>query len=155
MLLRLAYKCEGRAVPRPAFLRRSHAGARGPEHDRHSHKDQAKKWAEYDQIFMRRYYDSLPLSTYADSSESPSSLTPDQQTTALLRRASIVARKGLAELMLKDIRAAAEVSGDNLTVEQRLLCRRAMDAINPAAQRQLIRYPRLSRSVRRACRSRD
>ncbi|MEE4659134.1 MAG: hypothetical protein V2J89_01620, partial [Halieaceae bacterium] len=154
MLLRLAHRCDGVVLTEPTFIRRTHTGERGPAKDRHRQTEQRKKWVEYDQLFMRRYYTELPLATYVGSSCNDDELSPEDRTSALLRRTAIVARKGMPDLMVLDIREAAATPGNRLTTEQIALGCKVFAATNPAALQKLLKHPDLASQVRDACRTR-
>ncbi|AEF99636.1 glycosyltransferase [Methylomonas methanica] len=128
MLLRLAYNFKGKAVDNATFLRRQHEGDRGSKDELHKSIEVQKKWVAYDQIFSRHYYESLELNEYLPGKNHLDELTPDDIRQALLKRASIMARKGLWELFISDLSLlfSNNSSENDLTFEEREICQKTM-----------------------------
>ncbi|MGA8261339.1 MAG: glycosyltransferase [Arenicellales bacterium] len=122
MAIRIARRYRGvRVDGGPTFHYRQHGGMRGPISDRFPSHMRLVKWLEYDQIFFRELYRTLPLTDYLP----PSMSLEGHRRLAMLQRMRVMASKLLGSEVLEDLRRIG-LDGDSapLTGDERRLIRK-------------------------------
>jgi hypothetical protein len=106
MTLRLARRFQGIDVPQILFHQRSHSGARGPGSLGERRTEVATTWKRFDQTILRKVHESHDILEFLH--ERPrGGAGPRELITALIQRASIMARAGIWDLASADMKAAA------------------------------------------------
>lgn len=108
MLIRLARVGTAVSTEEFVFKQRVHDGMRGTQTKQVLAKKRNSSWSQFDKVIFRNYYPRIKLDEYLSDGRSISD--PLNKRRALLRRASVMARKKLWELAIKDLRAAESVS---------------------------------------------
>jgi hypothetical protein len=129
MILRLARAFRGAKLSAPTFLLREHNGDRGPANDRHSIRERDKVFLQYGGKLFADVRNRLALADYLPDARKGTKLSDVQIRRALLQRACVMARHGLFDEALEDIReATAQPLMDHpLTVDEQQMCRHMMD----------------------------
>lgn len=110
MMLRLARRFEGVKVDGIVFYQRQHDMVRGNTKVVISYANRTKAWNSYDRLIMEDVYKSLDLHEYLDRSEQTLPRTVDLEMQALLKRSSVMARKGLWHHAASDILRFASIA---------------------------------------------
>ncbi len=105
------------------FKQRVHDGIRGTQTKQVLAKKRNSSWSQFDQVIFRNYYPQIKLNEYLSDGQSISD--PVNKRYALLRRASVMARKKLWELAIKDLRTAERVSQAPLSKPETVALRSA------------------------------
>jgi glycosyltransferase involved in cell wall biosynthesis len=108
MLIRLARVGTPVSTDEFVFRQRVHDGMRGTQTEQVQAEKRSASWSQFDKVIFRNYYAQITLDEYLSDGRSISD--PLNKRRALLRRASVMARKKLWELAIKDLRAAESVS---------------------------------------------
>ena len=108
MLIRLARVGTPVSTEEFVFQQRVHDGIRGTQTEQVQAKQRNSSWSQFDKVIFRNYYPQIELNEYLSNGKSISD--PLNRRHALLRRASVMARKKLWELAVNDLRAAERVS---------------------------------------------
>jgi glycosyltransferase involved in cell wall biosynthesis len=108
MLIRLARVGTPVSTEEFVFKQRVHDGIRGTQTEQVQAKKRNSSWSQFDKVIFRNFYPQIKLNEYLSDGRSISD--PLNKRHALLRRASVMARKKLWELAIKDLRAAESVS---------------------------------------------
>ena len=106
MLIRLAANGQSVSTDQIIFEQRVHAGVRGQKGHQFAAADRNAKWIDYDQRIFKAAYDRLPLVSYLPTGTGDP-LSPASARSALIQRASIMARKKLWDHALQDLQAVA------------------------------------------------
>ena len=106
MLIRLAAQGQSVSTDQIIFEQRVHAGVRGQKGHQFAAADRNAKWVDYDQRIFKAAYGRLPLASYLPAGTGDP-LSPASARTALIQRASIMARKKLWDQALQDLQAVA------------------------------------------------
>src|SRR4051812_47552104 len=105
MLIRLARGFRARLVAGgPTYILRKHSGMRGPNGSRHPPHLVEERWQQYDRLIGISLRTSLGLSEYLLDHASEQ-LTTGETREAFLRRALVMASKGLLVEMIDDLRS--------------------------------------------------
>ncbi len=132
MMLRLARRFRSTRVNGLTFFQRQHDMVRGTNKVVISYAGRNKAWNSYDLLIMEEIYKSVDLHEYLDRSEQAVPLTAEMEMQALLKRSSVMARKGLWHHAGRDLlrfAAAAESRGKTrLTDKERAIARRTFEA---------------------------
>lgn len=123
MLIRLARVGTPVSTEEFVFKQRVHDGIRGTQTKQVLAKKRNSSWSQFDQVIFRNYYPQIKLNEYLSDGQSISD--PVNKRHALLRRASVMARKKLWELAIKDLRAAESVSQAPLSKPETVALRSA------------------------------
>jgi GT2 family glycosyltransferase len=102
MLIRLGLHGTAVATDDIIFEQRVHSGIRGQKGHQFSASDRNAKWIAYDQKIFTAVYDELPLEAFLPRGFTDPDNAPAQRQ-ALIQRASIMARKKLWPLAIKDL----------------------------------------------------
>lgn len=126
MLIRLGLHGAVVATDKIIFEQRVHSGIRGPKGHQFSAHDRNAKWIAYDQKIFTAVYDELPLEAFLPRGTTDPDDAPAQRR-ALIQRASIMARKKLWTLTLKDLKIInATPNREPLDDTERTILRRAL-----------------------------
>ena len=109
MLTRLAHRYRAVKVEKVVFHARIHSGIRGSHGCPVSADDVVSAWLRSDGAILTRIYETCPLCDFFPDERS-ADFTPEQQFTAFLQRACIMARKGLWEQAALDIERASAIA---------------------------------------------
>ena len=113
MLIRLARLGISESTEETVFFQRVHDGMRGSEVEQiHTTKRDAT-WSQFDKEIFRKCYLELRLNEYL--SKGQSTLDPESRRHALIRRASVMARKKIWNLTVQDLREAQSTSQEPLS----------------------------------------
>jgi glycosyltransferase involved in cell wall biosynthesis len=123
MLIRLARVGTPVSTEEFVFQQRVHDGIRGTQAEQVQAKKRNSSWSQFDKVIFRNYYPQIELKEYLSDGRSISD--PLNKRHALLRRASVMARKKLWELAIKDLRAAESVSEAPLSKPETVALRSA------------------------------
>ena len=123
MLIRLARVGTPVSTEEFVFQQRVHDGVRGTQTEQVQAKKRNSSWSQFDKVIFRNYYPQIKLNEYLSDGRSISD--PLNKRHALLRRASVMARKKLWELAIKDLRAAERVSQAPLSKPETVALRSA------------------------------
>ena len=123
MLIRLARVGTPVSTEEFVFKQRVHDGVRGTQTEQVQAKKRNSSWSQFDKVIFRNYYPKIKLNEYLSDGRSISD--PLNKRHALLRRASVMARKKLWELAIKDLRAAESVSQAPLSKPETVALRSA------------------------------
>jgi glycosyltransferase involved in cell wall biosynthesis len=122
MTVRLIYRFEAAYVPEVVFLQRTHEGFRGAEADRFDSARLVQKWLQYDAMFFREIYETIPLTKFAPKNVADASRGVSERS-ALLQRACIFWRRKLFDLSLGDLTKAIKLgNGDEITPVEKRIC---------------------------------
>ncbi|MEH6409393.1 MAG: glycosyltransferase family 2 protein [Hyphomonas sp.] len=113
MQIRLARLGRVIGTDKVVFLQRVHDEARGNASERFGATERQSKWGQFDKVIFRKLYFDLELNKYLGTEPVPTGFLGSRH--ALLRRASVMARKQVWDFALKDLRLAARVSGAPLS----------------------------------------
>lgn len=129
VILRLARRFRAGRLPEPTILLREHEGARGPASMRRSAAERRDGWRLYDKYLFTKLRHELALREYLPRRSVEGPLTNGQTRRALLQRGCIMARHGLFEHALEDLRSAtaASLRPEPPTAAERAICGRMMD----------------------------
>lgn len=109
MLTRLAHRYQAVKVEKVVFHARIHKGIRGSQGAPVTADDVVSAWLRNDGAILTRIYQTCPLCDFFPDERS-ADLTPEQQFTAFVQRAGIMARKGLWEQAALDLERAAAIA---------------------------------------------
>ena len=123
MLIRLARVGTPVSTEEFVFQQRVHDGIRGTQTEQVQAKKRNSSWSQFDKVIFRNYYPQIELNEYLSNGKSISD--PLNRRHALLRRASVMARKKLWELAVNDLRAAERVSQAPLSKPETVALRSA------------------------------
>ncbi|MBV9404762.1 MAG: glycosyltransferase, partial [Acidobacteriaceae bacterium] len=142
MVLRLAARFEGVAVPHILFHQRQHSGLRGPSKLKLKATELLDSWKSFDQIVLRAIHESHELGEFL-SVPPQADLALREQMTALIQRGAIMARAGAWDLASADMLAAAErarqtaalsLNSQEMSALRRIFERWARSAFSSAAE---------------------
>ncbi len=123
MLIRLARVGTPASTEEFVFQQRVHDGIRGTQTEQVLAKKRNSSWSQFDKVIFRNHYPRIKLDEYLSDGRSISD--PLNKRRALLRRASVMARKKLWELAVKDLRAAESLSQAPLSKPETVALRSA------------------------------
>ncbi|MCG8505959.1 MAG: glycosyltransferase family 2 protein [Sphingomonadales bacterium] len=125
MLLRLTRRFRTAIVRRPTLVLRRHAGARGTASFRFSEDERSRVSLSFDKKILRPLYDQLALSEYLPDGV-PHEPEGVFKRRALLQRACVMARHGLWDQFLADVRSLKDALGaeQELSEAERQICQR-------------------------------
>jgi glycosyltransferase involved in cell wall biosynthesis len=128
MNLRLARRYPGKGLDVESFLFRHHQGSRGRLGARFAAGDRFHRWINSNRELLLRLRSELELREYLPRSLAAQQLDEPRRRRALLQRASVMARCGLWEEALADLRQALinTLPGVPLGSVEQGLCRRAL-----------------------------
>tara|TARA_R110001599_G_scaffold130711_3_gene306072 strand:+ start:1164 stop:2369 length:1206 start_codon:yes stop_codon:yes gene_type:complete len=113
MLIRLARLGTSVSTEETVFFQRVHDGMRGSHAEQiHTAKRDAA-WSQFDKVIFRKCYPELKLDEYLSKGRTVSD--PVNKRHALIRRASVMARKKLWNLTVLDLREAESTSQQSLS----------------------------------------
>ncbi|HVB34902.1 MAG TPA: glycosyltransferase family A protein [Patescibacteria group bacterium] len=120
MTIRLLYRFPCARIDGPTFAVRWDFAQRGPARDRFPFRKVLLKGMEYQRKAFRKVRKELPLHCYLSGpTDTTGELTASDTRRALLRRASIMALKGLPAETADDLRLAVLASADPLSSAER------------------------------------
>ena len=132
MMLRLARRFTSVRIDGLAFFQRQHNMVRGTDKVVISFANRNKAWGSYDRLIMEEVYRSVDLYEYLDRSEQLLPKTVELEMQALLKRSSVMARKGLwhhaAADILRFASTADSIGKTTLTDQERSIVRRTFEA---------------------------
>ena len=132
MMLRLARRFKGTKINDLAFFQRQHNMVRGTSKVVIPYANRTRAWNSYDLSIMEDVYKSLDIYEYLDRSEQSMPKTAELRLQALLKRSSVMARKGLWHHAADDIllfASVAEQAGKvGLSDKEREIVRRTFEA---------------------------
>jgi glycosyltransferase involved in cell wall biosynthesis len=122
MALRISLRFSGaRVAGGPTYYHRRHAGLRGSLADRFPSTSRMEKWKKYNQIFIRRLCNELPLETFSPIEDDVSRRSGGNLLPAL-ERTAVRAAHGLLEDAERDIELLSRRSFDGpVTRAERLV----------------------------------
>lgn len=123
MLIRLARVATPVSTEECVFQQRVHDGVRGTQSEQVQATQRNASWSQFDKVIFRNYYPKIKLDEYLTDGRSLSD--PLNKRYALVRRASVMARKKLWELAIRDLRAAERVSQAPLSKPETVALRSA------------------------------
>jgi glycosyltransferase involved in cell wall biosynthesis len=126
MLIRLARVATTVATNKVVFHQRLHDGIRGTDSKPVPASSRDSAWSSFDKIIFRKCYPQLRLHEYLKKGRSD--MNPVMHRQALLRRASVMARKKLWNLTLADLRSAVATSQEPLTKAEITILRGAFSS---------------------------
>ncbi len=126
MLIRLAYRFKGTGIDEPTFILRLHDDLRGPLAERHAVGSRRRIWSQYDRRIGRRIRQRFGLIDFMESPRDASTATAVDPRLALIRRAAVMASKGLIPEMISDCVEASRIQTAPLRRPERLLCGRML-----------------------------
>lgn len=115
MLVRLALHGRPASTRRVVFHQRQHDSARGRQRCLFPARDRNTVWQKHDRTIFRRLHGSLGLKSWLATGTDMTE--PRARRRAVLRRAVVMARKGLWSLAADDFTRAAQMSGAPLQAE--------------------------------------
>ena len=132
MILRLARRFTSVRIEGLAFFQRQHNMVRGTNKVVISYANRNKAWSSYDLLIMEEVYKLVDLHEYLDRSEQSLPKTVDLEMQALLKRSSVMARKGLwhhaAADILRFASTAESIGKTGLTDQERAIVQRTFEA---------------------------
>lgn len=152
--IRLARRFRGVPLYEKVFVRRMHEGVRGTAAAPISGSSVTRGWAEFDQRIFRDVYADLGLVEYLPVGERQR-LPAEARQAALVRRAGVMASKGLWDLFAQDLSTICREAGErrpSLSDSDTRALFRAMDVNYWEAFAPLGSDPDGVPSLRRACR---
>ena len=129
MLLRLSRRFKGLRIDKPTFIYRMHDDLRGHSEYRFPGDLTNYEWYKYDRIIFAKLYSDLSLHEYLPQDGRDIGPNGSRTREALLRRMSIMARKGLWHHSEADLRRLIDDGRLDVPLSslERRICRDAMD----------------------------
>ena len=126
LLLRLACRFEFSGIEEPTFILRRHGGMRGPLVERHAVTERLRIWSKYDRYIGSWIRGGVELGNFTRNPWSASAASPVDARLALIKRAVVMASKGLIPEMIEDCVNASTMRAESLSNDERISCERLL-----------------------------